>query len=73
MSQELIWITGASQGIGKAVALAYAKAGHTVAISARNEETLQQVVDEAASLTGRILALHGDDAGDVLAGLLDAG
>lgn len=60
MSQELIWITGASQGIGKAVALAYAKAGKTVAISARSSENLQKVVDEAASLTGRILALPCD-------------
>jgi len=60
MSQELIWITGASQGIGKALALAYAKAGNTVAISARNQDKLQEVVDEAASLTGRILALPCD-------------
>jgi len=60
MSQELIWITGASQGIGKAVALAYANAGKTVAISARSKENLQKVVDEAASLTGRILVLPCD-------------
>lgn len=60
MLQELIWITGASQGIGKALALAYAQKGHTVAISARGEEKLQQVVDEAASLSGRIFALPCD-------------
>jgi len=67
MSQELIWITGASQGIGKAVALAYAEAGKTVAISARSSDNLQKVVDEASSLTGRILALPCDvtDKGQV--------
>ncbi|SEF78189.1 SDR family NAD(P)-dependent oxidoreductase [Oceanospirillum linum] len=60
MSQELIWITGASQGIGKALALAYARAGKTVAISARHSENLQSVAAEAASLTGRILVLPCD-------------
>lgn len=60
MTQELVWITGASQGIGKALALAYAGSGKTVAISARSADKLQQVVDEAASLTGRIFALPCD-------------
>lgn len=60
MTQELVWITGASQGIGKALALAYAREGKTVAISARNANKLQQVVDESIGLTGRIFALPCD-------------
>lgn len=60
MTQELIWITGASQGIGKALALEYARNGCTVAISARGEEKLQQVAQEAENLPGRICVLPCD-------------
>mgnify|MGYP001174152564 FL=1 len=35
-----VWITGASSGIGLAVARHYAQAGHEVIVSARNPETL---------------------------------
>ncbi len=40
-------ITGASQGIGRACALALAEAGANVALAARNEEKLASVVKEA--------------------------
>ena len=39
-------ITGASRGIGKAVALRLAKEGVNVMIAARNQETLDQAVAE---------------------------
>ena len=35
MNNKSIWITGASSGIGKALALKFAKEGWKVAISAR--------------------------------------
>jgi NADP-dependent 3-hydroxy acid dehydrogenase YdfG len=41
-----IWITGASSGIGRAVALAYARAGATVAASARAVDALQALAGE---------------------------
>ena len=43
-------ITGASQGIGRAVALAYAASGTRLALLARNEANLQNVADECTRL-----------------------
>ncbi|MFZ0633335.1 MAG: 3-oxoacyl-[acyl-carrier-protein] reductase [Acidobacteriaceae bacterium] len=45
-------VTGASQGIGRACALALAKAGVRVALAARNEDKLNQVAAEIASQGG---------------------
>lgn len=42
-----IWITGASSGIGKAVALEFAKIGCNVFVSARRVQELERVKDEA--------------------------
>jgi short-subunit dehydrogenase len=41
-----IVITGASKGIGKAIAARFAAAGHSIFICARNAETLQQAADD---------------------------
>ncbi len=42
-----IWITGASSGIGKSVALEYAKIGCNVFVSARRAQELERLKDEA--------------------------
>ncbi len=42
-----IWITGASSGIGKAIALEFAKIGCNVFISARRSQELERLKDEA--------------------------
>ncbi|MEO6040145.1 MAG: SDR family NAD(P)-dependent oxidoreductase, partial [Saprospiraceae bacterium] len=42
-----IWITGASSGIGEALALAFAQGGAQLILSARNEKELNRVAAAA--------------------------
>lgn len=42
-SKKTIWITGASSGIGKALALEFSKVNANVILSARNEKKLEEV------------------------------
>jgi len=49
-------VTGGNRGIGRAVALAMARAGASVAISARTVETLRQVAKELESIGVECLA-----------------
>jgi len=53
-------VTGASQGIGRACALALAKAGATVALAARNEEKLKEVVSQIEAEGGKASAFPLD-------------
>ncbi len=55
-----VWITGASSGIGEAVALRLAKAGWTVAASARSEDKLAALAERAAGAKGRIVPVPLD-------------
>lgn len=55
-------ITGASQGIGRACALAMAEAGAHVALAARNEEKLAAVVKEAEAKGVKSAAFRMDVA-----------
>jgi len=54
-----VWITGASSGIGRAVALEYARAGAVVAASARSAAALAALAGEPAA-GGRIHAFAVD-------------
>src|SRR5215467_12449083 len=53
VSGRVAFITGASQGIGRACAIALAEAGASVALAARNEEKLTQVAAEIQSKGGQ--------------------
>jgi NAD(P)-dependent dehydrogenase (short-subunit alcohol dehydrogenase family) len=59
--EKVILITGASKGLGRAVALAFAENGCKLAICARNEETLRKVEEEARALGApEVLAIRAD-------------
>jgi NAD(P)-dependent dehydrogenase (short-subunit alcohol dehydrogenase family) len=51
-------ITGASRGIGRAIALRLAQAGAKVAVSSRKLENVQAVADEIAAAGGEALAVQ---------------
>jgi NAD(P)-dependent dehydrogenase (short-subunit alcohol dehydrogenase family) len=54
------WVTGASSGIGRALALGLAREGWTVAVTARRAEALSELVAAAARLRGGIFAYPAD-------------
>ena len=53
-------VTGASQGIGQAIALTLAKEGAAVIVNGRNIESIKKVVDEVKSLGGQALPVKAD-------------
>ncbi len=62
-------MTGASRGIGRAIAHAFAEAGASVAITARGPEQLELVAEELRASGARAIALPADvtDEGQVRA------
>lgn len=63
----IVWISGASSGIGRALALKLAGEGYKVAVTARSHEKLVELQTEASGLSGSIVVLDGDvtDAEDM--------
>ena len=57
-------VSGASQGIGRACALELARAGATVALAARNEAKLAEVVSEIETAGGQAAAFTLDVASE---------
>ncbi|MCZ7601530.1 MAG: SDR family NAD(P)-dependent oxidoreductase [Ignavibacteriales bacterium] len=47
-SNSAVWITGASSGIGKSIALEFASQGNVVAASSRNNEALKRLKKEVS-------------------------
>ncbi len=60
MEQELVWITGASSGIGLACAKQIAASGRIVILSARRKEVLTKLVEEIRADGGQASALACD-------------
>jgi NADP-dependent 3-hydroxy acid dehydrogenase YdfG len=64
---QVVFITGASSGIGRAAALALARAGYHVAGTARRAERLSQLQDDINALPephGNFLPITGDVASE---------
>lgn len=57
---KVVIITGASSGIGKALALEYATRGAHVVMAARNEERLRQAAEEVSASGVKVLAIVTD-------------
>jgi NAD(P)-dependent dehydrogenase (short-subunit alcohol dehydrogenase family) len=53
-------ITGASQGLGRALALAFAREGARVVVNARSEESVRSVAGEVEGVGAEVLVLAAD-------------
>src|ERR1700719_492545 len=62
LSGRVALVTGASQGIGRTCALRLAKDGATVAVAARNQEKLNELVGEITTAGGKTSAFALDVA-----------
>jgi NAD(P)-dependent dehydrogenase (short-subunit alcohol dehydrogenase family) len=59
---KIVLVTGASGGIGKAIALEFARHGAVVVVSSRNEEKLQALAQQLNGAGGQAVALRCDVA-----------
>src|SRR5215471_12255322 len=57
LKEKVAVVTGASRGIGRAIAAAFAREGAAVVICGRKQETLDRVAAEMANAPGRVLPL----------------
>ncbi|HVC03594.1 MAG TPA: SDR family oxidoreductase [Candidatus Acidoferrales bacterium] len=67
LTGQAVMITGASRGLGRALALAAAREGASLAICARGGEALEAVADECRRQNAEVIAVIADvsDARDV--------
>lgn len=74
LKDRVALVTGASQGIGRAIALALSCSGARVVIAARNAEKLQKLAEEIGGAKGETFAVEMDvgDAQAVKAGFRQA-
>jgi short-subunit dehydrogenase len=59
---EVVAVTGASAGVGRAIAHAFARRGARIALIARDEAGLEQARDEVRALGGEAIVLPADVA-----------
>ena len=58
--ESVVWITGASSGIGKAMAFEWARLGYKVVLSARRKELLEEIAKEINQSGGEALVVPVD-------------
>ena len=62
LRDRIVLVTGASGGIGEAIAVEFARGGAVVVVSSRNEEKLQALAQRLKNDGGQALALCRDVA-----------
>ena len=62
LKDTVAFITGGGSGIGRGLAVAFARAGATVAVCGRRKEKLDETVAEVAKSGGKAVAITGDVA-----------
>ena len=62
LSDKVAFVTGASQGIGRTIALRLAQEGSALAVAARNQEKLSELVNEIKAAGGNATAFPLDVA-----------
>ncbi len=60
MQDKVIVVTGASQGLGKALSLAFAEASAKLVVNSRSEESITPIAQEAETLGAEVLAVAAD-------------
>ena len=60
LEDKVTLITGASQGLGRALALAFAREGARVVVNARSEESIRPVAEEVEGTGAEVLAVAAD-------------
>ncbi len=77
LKDRIALITGASRGIGRAIALGFAEEGASIAVTARSEGDLSTLVQAVKEKGGKALALPADlsrpaEAGEIVRQILKA-
>ena len=60
IKENVVWITGASSGIGKAMAFEWSRLGYKVVLSARRNELLEEIASEIKNSGGESLVVPVD-------------
>ena len=60
MENKTVFVTGATRGIGRAIALAFAEKRHDVIANYRNEEAAKSLIEAITAKGVRCLTLKGD-------------